>query len=81
MGTRRTESWFNNEAEREIVNAFIAELSSLGCEFEAITERFRAIDVPPPSDIYQVYDVLERGQDQGLWLFEEGHVGHVLKAN
>jgi Domain of unknown function (DUF4265) len=57
-------------------------LGQLGCIWERAKvnggELF-ALDIPPEVDIYHVYRVLEEGQKHGLWRFEEGHVGHVLK--
>ena len=52
---------------------------SLGCTYEGKNKRLIAIDVPPTSDIRQVYALLERGEDAKLWEFEEGHCGHSLK--
>jgi hypothetical protein len=57
-----------------------ARLADWGCTHEDATPRFRAVDVPPEADIYDVYDVLEQGMSAGIWLFEEGHVGHTLRA-
>lgn len=53
-------------------------LKELGCTYERATQRYIAIDVPPPADIYAVYNALEEGESAGLWEFEEGHCGHVL---
>ena len=38
-----------------------------------------AVDVPESEDIYAAYEVLKKGEREGIWLFEEGHVGHKLK--
>jgi hypothetical protein len=53
-------------------------LEAIGCRYEAASPRFVAVDVPPHTDIYEAYDLIEKGQQDGLWLFEEGHVGHPL---
>ena len=53
-------------------------LKELGCTYERATRRYIAIDVPPPADIYAVYNALEEGEGAGLWEFEEGHCGHLL---
>lgn len=55
------------------------ELRRLGCNYECGTDEFFVIDVPPASDIYAVYRVLEQGETEGLWEFEEAHVGHELR--
>lgn len=52
-------------------------LKNLGCTYERATRRYVAIDVPPPADIYAVYNALEEGESAGLWEFEEGHCGHL----
>jgi Domain of unknown function (DUF4265) len=54
------------------------ELITRGCSYESLTPRFVAIDVPPATDIFTVYSLLERGMDDGLWTFEEGHCGHPV---
>lgn len=53
-----------------------APLAKLGCTFEQATNRLLAIDVSPNADIHLVYDLLQRGEDDGRWHFEEGHCGH-----
>jgi hypothetical protein len=58
----------------------IARLEALGCRFEKASERFLAIDVPPATDVYSVYGILEECQDAGVWFFEEGHCGHPLES-
>jgi hypothetical protein len=52
----------------------------LGCTYERANRRLVAIDVPPRADIYAVYTVLEDGEKDGLWEFEEGHCGHALRG-
>ena len=57
-------------------------LEGLGCTYESGAVRgmrLYAVDVPPDADIYSVYDILKQGQEQKVWFFEEGHVGHALK--
>jgi hypothetical protein len=61
-------------------------LENLGCTYESGTigtahgERLLySVDVPAESDVYQVYPILEEGERTGVWLFQEGHVGHKLK--
>lgn len=59
-------------------------LKVMGCDWEKATlrggERY-ALDIPPSVDIYEVYEILETGQREGLWFFEEGYVGHPLKGD
>jgi hypothetical protein len=54
-------------------------LADLGCAFELFSARWMAVDVPSGSDIYEVYAVIEEGQRQGIWLFDEAHLGHALR--
>lgn len=54
-------------------------LQQLGCTYERATRRLVAIDVPPQADVYAVYRVLERGEKDGQWEFEEAHCGHPLR--
>jgi hypothetical protein len=53
-------------------------LEAIGCRYEAASPRFLAVDVPAAADIYTAYDLIDNGQEQGIWVFEEGHVGHPL---
>lgn len=51
-------------------------LAALGCSFEGSgldQQRLYAIDVPAGSDVSAVYDILEQGEQDGHWEFEEGH--------
>jgi len=55
-------------------------LSEIGCGLERASARFVAVDVPPRTDIYAAYDLIEDGQLAGVWLFEEGHCGHSVRS-
>lgn len=52
------------------------EILTRGCSYEQLTPRFVALDVPPDTDIFAIYELLEGGLDDQLWTFEEGHCGH-----
>jgi hypothetical protein len=54
-------------------------LATLGCTYERANRRLIGIDVPPASDVYAVYAVLEQGETSKHWEFEEGHCGHPLR--
>jgi len=56
-----------------------ASLRELGCTYERATRRLVGVDVPPHADVYAAYNVLEKGERDGLWEFEEGHCGHPLR--
>jgi hypothetical protein len=55
-------------------------LKKLGCSYESahielsIGRRLLySVDIPPTADIHEVYETLERGEDQGVWIFQEGY--------
>ena len=54
-------------------------LARIGCTCERATQRLIAVDVPPNTDIYAAYDLLQAGETAHVWNFEEGHVGHTLR--
>ena len=67
--------------------AFWTRLNGLECTYESATittslgERtLYSVDVPPSADIYAVYEILEESEKSEAWMFQEGHVGHELKA-
>ena len=45
---------------------------------EQATDRLLAIDVPPETDVHAAYALLEKGETDGFWDFEEGHCGHAV---
>jgi hypothetical protein len=53
-----------------------APLEALGCTYEGSSlgsQRLYAIDVPPGADVHAIYALLEEGEAEGRWGFEEGH--------
>ena len=54
------------------------QLEALGCGREIGTASLWAFDLAPEVDIFKVCDVLENGEAEGVWIFEEAHVGHPL---
>lgn len=56
-------------------------LETMGCSYES-GERDRglilAVDVPPDADVHAVFAQLEKGENEELWSFEEGHCGHKV---
>jgi hypothetical protein len=54
--------------------------AKLGCTFERANSRLIGVNVPPDTDVYAVYAVLEKGEQAKHWTFEEGHCGHRLYA-
>ncbi len=56
-------------------------LKELGCSYESAdidlsigVRKLYSVDVPPTSDLSDVYDVLERGERADVWMFQEGYV-------
>jgi hypothetical protein len=54
------------------------ELEALGCGRETGTSRLWAVDLPPATDIFQVYRILQEAEAEGVWEFEEVHVAHEV---
>jgi hypothetical protein len=62
-------------------------LEEVGCTYDSLRaidtsmglRDLFAVDVPPQTNIYEVYEMLRRGEQEGVWLFEEGHFGHKLR--
>lgn len=65
-------------ATLEIVTTHWAPLHAAGCTYEEGARGLRAVDVPPQSDVSEVYRLLEAGEAAGVWYFEEGHCGHPV---
>jgi hypothetical protein len=53
-------------------------LQELGCTYELAKTTWLAVDVPPEADIYNVYSLLEMGEAEDVWEFEEAHCGHPV---
>lgn len=55
------------------------QLESIGCSFEssADPEDIYAIDIPPSSDVNEVYWLLMSGEREGHWHLDEGNFEHV----
>lgn len=62
-------------------------LEAMGCTYESTTidtsagkKILYSIDVPDTADVYVVYAILEEGERNDVWTFQEGHVGHKLRG-
>jgi|SRR5690554_3084289 len=56
-------------------------LEKLGCSYESADSgemTLLAVDVPPNVDIHKAYELLDYGEQAGIWGFEEGHCGHPI---
>ena len=54
----------------------LAALQEIGCTYERVGARLVAVDVPPETDIYKAYELLDAGEKAGVWGFQEAHWGH-----
>lgn len=60
-------------------------LEDLGCSYESKTlatkggkKMLYAVDVPREANLDAVYEILSDGERNGVWTFQESHVGHKL---
>jgi len=44
-----------------------------GCTYEGANEKYIAVDVPRGADVIALYSLLEDGERDGVWVFEEGY--------
>lgn len=68
----------NKQPEGNRVSEFLLQLKGMGCSLERERDVMIAVDVPPSTNIYDVYHLLENGVDEDIWDFEEGHCGHPV---
>jgi hypothetical protein len=55
-------------------------LEKSGCSYESTSIKLSigqrslySVDVPPSADIYEIYEILERGERDAVWIFQEGY--------
>ncbi len=48
-------------------------ISALGATFENANDHFVAVDIPAGKDIQAIYELLEQGEKDEVWSFEEGN--------
>ena len=55
-------------------------LEKSGCSYEStrielsIGQRSSfSVDVPPSADIYEIHEILQRGENDSVWIFQEGY--------
>jgi hypothetical protein len=68
----------NNVTEQQF-NSYWAPLEKIGCSYEKGFNRFYSIDVPSDADIYIAHSLLENGEKNNVWEFEEADIGHELR--
>lgn len=55
--------------------AYWEPISAQGATFENANDHFVSIDIPPEKNVAVIYRLLERGEEDGIWAFEEVHYG------
>lgn len=70
----------DNSTDEPTFNEYWSPLQELGCTYESaqLNALLLAVDVPTYASIHRVYELLERGEIDGIWGFEEGHCGHSI---
>ncbi|HEX7284801.1 MAG TPA: DUF4265 domain-containing protein [Candidatus Angelobacter sp.] len=48
-------------------------ISALGATFENADDYFVAVDIPPGKDLGAIHELLEKGEEDGVWAFEEAY--------
>ncbi|HWX62908.1 DUF4265 domain-containing protein [Bradyrhizobium sp.] len=46
-------------------------ISELGATFENANDHFVAVDIPPGRDVAAIYELMAKGEQDGIWAFEE----------
>ena len=67
------------ETKNSDVSRMLDTLGAMGCGWEGgdhFSHKIYAVDVPPEVDVDEVYDLLDKGQKEGHWLFQGGYIGH-----
>lgn len=70
--------FLNERTTADIFRKYWEPLENIGCSYEKGQGRLFAIDVPPSTNINKAYGLLEEGEKNNIWEFEEGHCGHLL---
>ena len=55
-------------------------LENIGCTFEGSQSKLLSIDVPPSTNIFAAYSILESGESAGVWEFEEAKCAHSTET-
>lgn len=69
------------------IDAYWGILERMGCSYESASlglsmgqRLLYSVDVPPTTDIYEVYEMLEKGENDEVWQFQEGHA-HIPRSS
>jgi hypothetical protein len=53
-------------------------INALGCSFEGVRGKLLSVDIPANANIREAYRLLQMGEDEGAWHFQEHDVGHAV---
>lgn len=55
-------------------------LGAIGCTYESAKPELNllSVDIPPATDIHQAYKLLQKGEADHVWSFEEGYCAHLV---
>lgn len=70
--------FLNRDLDDQQVQEHWALLAAIGCTYERATEHLLTVDVPPSASVSRAFELMNEGQADSVWDFEEGHVGHPL---
>lgn len=48
-----------------------------GCTYESANDKYIAVDMAPNTDVPFLYRLLQDGEGEGVWIFEEGYYAGV----
>ena len=74
------------EGDKRVADIW-TKLKDMGCAYESTAIKLSigkrwlyAVDVPPLADITKVQAILKEGEEQGIWMCQEGSLGHEVPS-
>lgn len=61
-----------SEDGKRLFNQYWSKIESLGCTYEQHSEVLYVVDVPPSVGLNQVVELLQKGEKDEVWEYEEG---------
>lgn len=52
-------------------------IEELGCTFEGACSKLLSVDVPASTDVAEAFRLLQKGEDAGVWYFQEQNCAHA----
>lgn len=56
-------------------------LLKIGCTYEGMHNTHFSVDVPAETDVMEAFNLLKKGEVDGIWFFESSHIGHDISNN